>query len=222
MGIAKTSLYGNDYIGAFSVTNDNITLVGGNPGGSGKTIIRENLKTRIVETLINGSDLLGIYSVMNSKALVVPEMAYRSEVDRLRTELPELEVHAFKTDLNAVRNNILVNDRIAVINPHFSAKEAKEIEEMLGVEAVRMSIGGFETVGANNILTNKGIVMNNRVSEEEETRLRDLFKSVSQSTANLGSVSIGLCTVANSSGVVAGNSTTGYELANICEGLTLE
>ena len=222
MGIAKTSLYGNDYIGAFSVTNDNLTLVGGSPGGSGETIIRENLKTRVVETLINGSDLLGIYLVMNSKNLILPSMAYKSEVDRLRRELPEMEISVLETDLNAIRNNILANDRIAVINPRYNPKETKEIEEMLNVEAIKMPIGGFETVGANNILTNKGIVMNNRVSEEEEALLKDIFESVSQSTANLGSVSIGLCSIANSNGVVAGSSTTGYELSNIAEGLVLE
>ena len=222
MGIAKMSLYGNDFIGAFSVTNDYLTLVGGSPGGSGETIIRENLKTRIVETLINGSDLLGIYSIMNSKSLVLPQMIYKSELDRLKQEIPEMEITVFETDLNAIRNNVLVNDKIAIINPRFSQQEAKKIGEMLNVEVIKMGIGGFETVGANNILTNKGLVMNNRVTEEEETLLKDIFDSVSQSTANLGSVSIGLCTIANSNGVVAGNTTTGYELSNMAEGLILE
>ncbi len=85
-----------------------------------------------------------------------------------------------------------------------------------------MSIGGYETVGANNILTNKGIVINNKVSEDEEALLKDLFKNVSQSTANMGSLSIGLCTIANSNGIVAGGATTGYELANMTDGLLLE
>lgn len=222
MGIAKMSLYGNDFIGAFSVSNDNVTIVGGSPGGSGETIIKENLKTRIFETLINGSDLIGIYAVLNSKCLILPEMAYKSEVDRIRQMLPELEVRVFETNLNALRNNILTNDRLAIVNPRFTSEEVNEIEEMLGVEAVKMSIGGYETVGANNILTNKGMVINNRVSEDEEALLRDLFENVSQSTANMGSLSIGLCTIANSHGVVGGNTTTGFELNNMAAGLSLE
>ena len=222
MGIAKMSLYGNDFIGAFSVSNENLTLVGGSPGGSGETIIKENLKTRIVETLLNGSDLLGIYSVLNSRALILPEMAYKSEVDRLKNELPGIEISVFSSNLNALRNNILANDKLAIINPRYTTEETKLIEELLGVEAVKMSIGGYETVGANNILTNKGIVINNRVSEDEESSLKDLFKNVSQSTGNMGSLSIGLCTIANSNGIVAGNATTGYELANMTDGLLLE
>jgi len=221
MGISKTGLYGNDYIGAFSITNDSVTLVGGSPGGSGETVIRENLKTRIVETLINGSDLLGIYSVLNSRALLLPPMTYKTELDRLKAELPELEVSIFETDLNALRNNILANDKVAIVNPRHSASEVKALEDLLGVEIIKMQIGGFETVGANNILTNRGLVMNNRVSEEEESMLKELFKNVSQSTANTGSVSIGLCTIANSNGIVAGNATTGYELSNMAEGLDL-
>jgi translation initiation factor 6 (aeIF-6) len=66
------------------------------------------------------------------------------------------------------------------------------------------------------------MVMNNRVSEEEEEFLKGLFGNISQSTANTGSLSIGLSTIANSSGVIAGSSTTGYELSNIAEGLGLE
>ncbi len=222
MGIAKTSLFGNDYIGAFSVTNEQVTIVGGSPRGSAETVMTENLGTKVVETLINGSDLVGIYAVINSKSLILPEMVYRSELEKLRQELFGVEISTFKTDLNAIRNNILVNDKIAIINPRYDARETEEIGSMLGVEVVKMSIGGYETVGANNILTNKGIVLSNRVSEDEEELLKELFSSVSQSTANTGSLSIGHCAIANSSGIVAGGSTTGYELANIAEGLGLE
>lgn len=222
MGIAKTSIYGNDYIGAFAVSNDDFTLIGGRPGGSSERIMQENLGTRIVETLINGSDLLGIYAVLNNHYLVLPAMTYKSELDLLKNELPNFEISVFETDLNAIRNNILANDKIAIINPRFNEKEAKRIAEMLGVEAIKMSIGGYETVGANNILTNKGIVMNNDVSEQEEAMLKEIFGSVAQSTANFGSVSIGLCTVVNSKGVVAGHRTTGFELSNIANALSLE
>ena len=149
-------------------------------------------------------------------------MAYSSEVKRLKDLLPELEIEILETSLNALRNNILVNDKIAIINPAYSKETSDKIGDMLGVEIISMPIGGFGTVGANNILTNKGMVMNNRVSEEEEEFLKGLFGNISQSTANTGSLSIGLSTIANSSGIVAGSSTTGYELSNIAEGLGLE
>ena len=94
---------------------------------------------------------------------------------------------------------------------------------MLDVETVRMEIGGFHTVGANNILTNKGFVLNNRASEEEKERVEGILgMKVEQSTANTGSVNIGLCVVANSKGMMAGEATSGYELARIAESLELD
>ena len=41
-------------------------------------------------------------------------------------------------------------------------------------------------------------------------------------TANTGSLSIGLAVIANSKGVVIGNSTTGFEIVRIVNGLNLE
>lgn len=222
MGIAKMSLYGNDYIGAFAVSNDSFTIVGGSPKQSSRSMIEENLKTKIVETLINGSDLVGIYCAANSNHILIPEMVYKSEIERLESQLNGVKVNILRSDLNALRNNILANDKIALINPNYSVSDSKLIGEMLDVEVIRMSIGGFETVGANNILTNKGIVLNNEISEAEEESLKKIFHNVSQSTANLGSVSIGLCTLANSKGLLVGSATTGFEIANMADGLSLE
>jgi translation initiation factor 6 len=63
-------------------------------------------------------------------------------------------------------------------------------------------------------------VLNNRSSEREKERIEKIlgFKS-EQSTANIGSVSVGLCAIANSSGLVVGDATTGFELARIAGAL---
>jgi translation initiation factor 6 len=94
---------------------------------------------------------------------------------------------------------------------------------VLGVETIPMDIGGFKTVGANNILTNKGFVINNRATDREKDEIDRLigFKS-ERTTANTGSLSIGLSAVGNSTGVVAGENTTGYELNRIVNALNVE
>ena len=120
MGIAKMSLYGNDYIGAFAISNDSFTIVGGSPKQSGRSMIEENLKTKIVETLINGSDLVGIYCATNSNHILIPEMVYKSEIECLDSQLNDVTVSILGSDLNALRNNILANDKIALINPNYS------------------------------------------------------------------------------------------------------
>ncbi len=222
MGSAKMSINGNDYIGAFAVSTDSFTLIAQSAGIKHDKAIAEILGKRIVRLSVNGSDLIGVYAAANSHALMLPGSVYSDELAHAKKELDDVSVSVFETDLNALRNNILANDKIAVVNPEYSREEAHEISERLDVEVLMASIGGFGTVGANNILTNKGIVLNNRVSEEEADEMRNIFGSLSQSTANTGALSIGLCTMANSYGVLAGASTTGYELAGIMNGLGVD
>lgn len=222
MGVAKLSIYNDDYIGAFAVSTDAYTLVGGRLPHKDAETIEEIIGTTIVRLTISGSDLVGLYVAANSKAILLPNMTYNDEINMIKHMLPDLSVHVLDTDLNALRNNILANDSIAVINPSYSHREASKIEDNLDVEVIKMAIGGFDTVGANNILTNKGLVLNNLVSEEDEGMLREIVgNSISQSTANLGALSIGLCTIANSKGLLIGRQTTGYEISNIMDGLSL-
>lgn len=222
MAAAKLSILGNDYVGAFALATDSFCMVGRGATKGERASMQKALESGAHGMSVNGSDLIGIYAAGNSNALLFPKMAYSDELSLARKELHGIEVSVFDTDLNALGNNILANDRLAVINPNYTAKEAKAIAELLDVEVIKMAIGPFETVGANNLLTNKGIVLNNKVTEQEESMLKELFHNVSQSTANTGALSIGLCAVANSRGIVVGKSTTGYELVNMTDGLVLE
>lgn len=223
MGIAKMQILGNDYVGAWSFATDKFFLLGSEVNKKTAGIISASLGVEIVRSLVGGSSLLGIYACGNSKGVLVPNLIESYELKDLRQSLPGVRVEVLQTDLNALKNNILANDRIAIINPNFSSDEERAIRDVLDVETVRMEIGGFHTVGANNILTNKGFVLNNRADEEEKERIEKILgMKVEQSTANTGSVNIGLCVVANSNGLIAGDSTSGYELARIAESLNVE
>ncbi|VVB77033.1 Translation initiation factor 6 [uncultured archaeon] len=223
MGIAKLSIHGNDYIGAWSIATDKFFMLGSEVNKRTEDIVRDALNVSVVRALVGGSSLLGVYVTANSNGVLVPNLAEHYEVADLRKELKGTTVEVLHTDLNALKNNILTNDKIAIINPNFSVEEEKIIRDVLDVEIIRMTIGGFHTVGANNILTNKGMVINNRATDEEIENVEGAIgMKVEQSTANLGSVNIGLCAVANSYGIIAGDLTSGYELARMAESLNLE
>jgi translation initiation factor 6 len=65
-------------------------------------------------------------------------------------------------------------------------------------------------------------VVNNRAEERDVKRIEEITgMKAEQSTANLGSLSIGICVIANSSGLVVGRATTGFELARIAESLEI-
>lgn len=221
MGVAKSTISGNPYVGAFASASDKFVLAGHTLTHGEEKTIGEALGVKVVRISIDGSDLVGIYAVINSNGILLPEMTRESELASLRHHFPELNVGVIKTDLNALKNNILSNDNIAIVNSEYGGAEIKRIEDVLDVEVQRIRLSSFETVGANNILTNKGIVLNNRSTEGEAELLGRLLPNISQTTANLGSPNIGLCVIANSSGFIAGSTTTGFELARIAEGLGL-
>ncbi len=222
MGVVKTSLNGNDYIGAFATVTERFILLGLNVTEHKEELLSKTLSVQPIKTSIDGSDLLGIYTAGNSNGIILPELMHEEEFHRLKAAMPGFNVHRMHTDLNALGNNILVNDKIAIINPEYSDKEEKVIRDVLGVEVVRAAFGGFTTVGASNILTNAGAVLNNRTTDEElEDAKKWLGIDTTQSTANTGSLSIGLCALANSKGMVVGEATTGFELARLSQGLGL-
>ncbi|MDE1825873.1 MAG: translation initiation factor IF-6 [Candidatus Micrarchaeota archaeon] len=220
--IIKLEIEGNPFIGAFGVATDKFAIVTQNISKGKEQMLRDALGVEIVKATIDNSHLVGIYVACNSSGILLPVTSEHSEIERIKEQIKGMEVEVLKTDMNALRNNILANDRIAVLNPEYTQKEEKMIADVLRVETVRRDIGGFNTVGANNILTNKGAVLNNRVNEDEKKELEELFKvEAEQSTANLGSLAIGLSVLANSSGVAVGGKTTGFELARITNALNL-
>ena len=131
-----------------------------------------------------------------------------------------MHIEIIKSNLNAIGNNVLVNDKVAIVNPEYSNEAVKQMEDVLDVEVIREQIGMFKTVGANNVITNKGMLINNETSDEQKERIDKLtgFESV-RTTANVGFLGIGLSIAANSYGVVIGEDTTGFELGRIMEAL---
>ncbi len=221
MGVGKVDVRGNSFIGAFGLATDSFSLIGNSLSAGNEKMVNEFLGVDTARISIDGSDLIGVYAVANSNAVLLPEITTDLELKNARSLLPNVRVEAFRTDLNALGNNILANDKIALVNSAYSGEEEKRIGDALGVETLKLDIGGLPTVGASNILTNKGIVLNNRASEQEIEAVAKRISSYSQSTANLGSLSIRLSAISNSRGLLVGSETTGFEMARIAEGLGL-
>ena len=221
MGTVKATIGNNSYIGAFGIATDSFILITANSTNTERLILEDALEVKAHQVSIDGSGLIGVYVVANSNGILVPEMTDKRETLKLKEAFPNVQVDTIQTSLNALRNNILANDKIAFVNNQYIPAEIKKIEDVLGVEVIRRQIGSFDTVGANNIITNKGIVLNNTATDEDIEFIKTKIKSVSQSTANTGSSSIGLCTISNSNGLVVGRQTTGFELVRMTDGLDL-
>ncbi len=220
MEAAKYGIMGSDYVAVFATATDDFVFAGSNLTSNSKEMLAKVLGVKCVETSISGSDLVGLFARANSNGILLSNLSLDHEIENLRKMNLGINISVLESDLNAIGSNILANDRIAIINVDYSKKEEDEIADVLGVEVIRARMDGYKTVGANNILTNTGLVINNKGTalEKSEWDRFSGFDSV-RTTANTGGFAIGLSVIANSNGVVAGDTTTGFELARIIEAL---
>jgi len=218
--IIKANINGSSYVGAFCAANDKIAILSNVATPNDEALIKKALGIDAVRTSISGSYLVGVYIATNSNGILLPNGTRKEEIEKIRSIADGFNIDILDSDLNALGNNIIANDKIAFANPDYSNNEIKKIEDTLGVETLRAHFGSFPTVGANNIITNRGFVINNRALEDEEAYAEKVTAfDVDRSTANLGSLYIGLASVANSKGLVLGSETSGFELARIANAL---
>jgi translation initiation factor 6 len=219
LGLKKLDINGNPYIGIFCAANDEFVIV---PKLIKKASIRrieKAMEVDVVTTTIGGSTVIGALLVLNSKGAVLTEFVEENEMIGLEGRV---RVATIPDKLNAAGNNILANDKAALIHPDFGTKSVKIIEDTLDVEVEKGTIYGLKTVGAAAVMTNKGGLCHPKVEETDLKMLEDLFGvPVAKGTANYGTPFIGACLIGNSKGAVTGDSTTGIELGRIEEGLGL-
>lgn len=204
----------------FIKTNDSVTMLPVDSMKKLEEMAEASLRTRIVRVSAGDSNLLGIYFAMNSSGVVLPNLMRESEVAVLKAA--GLNVHVSREKNNAHGNNIAVNDRGGIINPHVGRPEAKEMEDALGVELVPMSLAGYTTLGSACIATNTGFLAHYRANGDEMKALQDALKvEGSRGTVNTGTGFVAYGAVVNKNGYIAGEGTTAFELGRLEEALGL-
>ena len=179
-------------------------------------VVEDTLGVRIVRTTIGGTNVIGSLLALNSRGAIVTRFVGTGELAALRG----LDVFVLPHRLNAAGNNVLCNDRGAVVNPGYDERTVRTIGDTLGGEAVRGTLAGMRTVGSAGAATNKGVIVHPHATEAELRTVRDTLKVPAMiTTANYGTAQVGACLVANDRGAVVGMRTTPIELGRIEEGL---
>ncbi|MCL4383693.1 MAG: translation initiation factor IF-6 [Candidatus Marsarchaeota archaeon] len=226
MNNIKLLINGSEYVGAFGCANDKYAFTGFLPEKT-KKAIEEILDVNVIEFSVNSSNLTGLFCTVNSNGLGISNLISKNELKSLNKKIEEekidINVGILDTDLNSIGNNILLNDKFALVHTEYNNAVIKQIQDLFNVEVIKISIGNFKTVGATNILTNKGFVINNRALDREKEHIDKIlnFNSI-PTTANNGSLFIGLSTIANSNNLIIGDKTTGFELTRIIDALNLD
>jgi translation initiation factor 6 len=223
MHAAKCQIEGSDYIGAFITTTENYTFCPVGILKKTKELIKETLQTDVVEILIGGCSLIGILCRGNSKGIAVSNLASEEEIMKIREACPDIKVEIVDSNINAIGNGTLVNDKVCFVSPDYDQKDIEKFEQIFGTKVFVNEAGGYKTVGANNIITINGMAINNHATDAEKNIIDKLtgFESV-RTTANRGGLSIGIAAVANSKGILTGYETTGFEMNRLIEALEKE
>ena len=212
MGLeTRCAYFGNPWIGMFIKGNDDYTVIPIDSLEKLEDKVKDNLKTEVIKAALGQSNLIGVYSAMNSNGIVLPNVTVDSEAEVFRKL--GLNVYVSKDTRNAHGNNISVNDTGGIINPRIPKSERKRMEEVFGVELVPTTIAGYYTVGSSCISTDKGFLTHFKTSPDEIKMLEDFLKVKGElGTVNTGSGFVSYGVVANSKGYVAGEQTTPFEL----------
>ncbi len=214
----QTAYSGNSYIGMFAETNNEVTLVPLDASEKFKSAIEENLKTRTIPLMIANSNLIGIYTIMNSNGVILPNVVEEEEIKKVKET--GLNVYVSKDLHNANGNNIVVNDKGGIISIRISDYERKKIGDTLGIELHPMKIAEHVTVGSCCIANNKGFLSHFRANETELQVMEEFLKvKGGVGTINMGAGCVSLGVLANDHSYVIGMETTAFEAGRIEEAL---
>ena len=220
MPLIQMDISGSPYVGVFARASDRVALVP--PGTPDEVVarVREALKVDVVPLQVGGSNIIGSVLAMNSQGAVVADFADDEEIKGL--ERLGLKVGRVAGKFNAAGNNILVNDKGALLNPDFSKAAERSVADVLGVPCERGTLAGLKTVGSAAAVTAKGVLCHPKTSDQELDFLEGLLKVEADiGTVNHGAPFIGAGIIANVYGAVAGTLTTGPELNRIENALDL-
>lgn len=210
---------GNPNIGVFAAVNEDLAFIAADTDSEFVRAVESALGVETVLTTVAGSFVVGSLLVMNSNGALISGLSDQAEANRIDAKIP---CHLMSGPNSAVGNNVLVNDRAALVSDFYSDDEVKVIQDALGVECVRGAIAGCSTVGTVCCVTNKGGVCHADATDEEVEFLNDLFKVEFQRTSvNHGTRVVGAGILANSKGALVGDETTPIEMGRIEEGLAL-
>ena len=211
--IQKISILRSNFLGVYGRAWEDVVFLPANVEDEVASIISEGLQAPVEKLFIDNSSLVGTFIALNSNGVVVSRNGSDNKFSDL---LQGRNILILKDKVNAIGNDVITNDKAAMIHRAFTASSQKKIEDALGVEVVKGAIGGIKTVGSAATLTKKGMLVTPEATEDEMKSLSELFKvPVKEGTANFGNMYVGSSILANSKGVFVGKETTPIEIGRI-------
>ncbi|MBS3107386.1 translation initiation factor IF-6 [Candidatus Woesearchaeota archaeon] len=206
----KLSFNKDPNVGLYCFANDKFCLIGSPVESKTEERLKNVLQVPIHHVHLCGTELVGVFVVGNNNKIFVPDIILPMEEKRLK-ELG-IEFEKVKTRLTALGNNILMNDKAAIINPEY------EMSVDLGINATRTHLAGLDIIGSSAAMNNKGLLVNRNASEKDIETLKKTFNlPVMQGTINGGNPFVHSGLIVNKHGFIVGDETTGSEILKLHE-----
>ena len=216
--LKRINLTGNPNLGVYISVTDEIAIVPLNLPMVMENSIEEALEVEVIRNSIAGSNLAGALSVGNSKGFIVSPYTVDKEIECLKSN--GINVAKIPDKYTAVGNIIALNDNGAIATPLLSDTSVKIIEDLLELKVERFSIANSNIIGSLATVTNKGALLHPETTIEEIKVIEEVFKVPADiGTVGRGIPLVGACSIANSSGAIVAENTTGPEMARIEESL---
>ena len=216
MSIELAELFGTPNLGVFCLATDSYALIPVETPAKFKNLVEKLLKVPVYRVSISSSALIGVLSSGNSNGIILPRTVREEEVMKLKRYIDINVVVLSDIKETALGNLILVNDKAAIVSTVLPKYVFSQLSDVLGVEIIRKNLGNSFLVGSLAVVSNKGLLLNPLVSDNELEELSQIFNvPANVGTVNKGSIFLRAGILVNSNGALVGNETTGHELMRI-------
>jgi len=213
--LLRAAFAGSPYIGVFARATNDCLLIRPDIEEDLRDACGEELEVQVVPTTVGGSGTVGALAVGNSNGLLVSNRLRERERTQL-TDATDLPVTELPGRINAAGNVVLANDNGAYVHPDLPRKSVQAVEDGLGVPVQRGDIAGVRTVGTAGVATNRGVLCHPKSTDEQLDEIEaHLDVPADIGTINYGGPLVGSGLIANDTGYIVGNDTSGPELGRI-------
>ncbi|ADB59136.1 translation initiation factor eIF-6 [Haloterrigena turkmenica DSM 5511] len=215
----RLAFAGSAYVGVFARATDSCVLVRPDVDDDVVADLTDELEVPAVQTTVGGSSTVGALATGNENGLLVSARVLEYEREALE-EAVDLPVAELPGNINAAGNVVLANDYGAYVHPDLPRETVQIVKDTLEVPVERGDLAGVRTVGTAAVATNSGVLCHPKATDEELDVLEEtLDVRADVGTVNYGAPLVGSGLIANESGYVVGEDTTGPELGRIEDAL---
>ena len=218
MNIIKGTIKASPFVGVFASLSEEVLFVPHSVQDKEIRNMEARLGTAVVKCSLANSALIGVLGKVLGSKIAVPEIAEAIEIKELeRNGIEVLKVRG----VMALGNLIALNGNAGIASPLLHTNQVKEIRDFFGIKIKQARVAGSDLVGAALVVTNKGFIVHQGITEIEHKSLEKLFKvRGNPTTANYGDRFVGNDVIANSNGAIVGEMTSPFEMMRIDEALT--